>query len=209
MPPQVDELAANHDGRQAVERPHRFGTHLAQSVEQTEEGALKDVVGLLPAAQLGEAMEHAAGEHFEAQGDAAQQLVGRAHVAAFHAGEPVVELSRARRLPRRFTHDGPRATCQAAGTNTAAMRGDDTRVSRAGEENGNAFSEWLSCSGRSVRSLMLEASLLAEQRRPRCPAEVEQASHRAARECHLFRNRRSFRGLLPHEDQAREHLRQE
>src|SRR5262249_53521825 len=66
MPPQVEELAANHDGSQAVEGPHRFGADLAQRVEQTEEGPLQDVVGLLPAAELGEAMEHAAGEHFEA-----------------------------------------------------------------------------------------------------------------------------------------------
>src|SRR5262249_49648416 len=120
--PQGDELAADQDGGQGVEGPHRFGANRAQGVEQAEEGALEDVVGLLPAAQLGEAPEHASGEHFEAPGDAAEELVAGALVAGVHAGEPVMELGRARRSPRGGVHGG---------ASQGSSRGDGTRAPEA------------------------------------------------------------------------------
>src|SRR5262249_30916754 len=146
-----DELAANHDGRQVVEGPHRLGADLAQGVEQAEEGSLEDVVGLLPAAQLGGAPEHAVGERFEAPGDAAEEFVARAVVAGLHAVQPVVELSRARRVPRGLTHGGPRARGSAGGPNAAAPRGD-TRVSRTRPENVNLFRN--ACRVRAAASVL-------------------------------------------------------
>jgi hypothetical protein len=97
VPDQVEELPADLLGGQAVELPHGVGPDLAQGPEQAEQGVLEHVAGLLPAGDVGEAAEHAAGQPLQPGGDAAEQLLAGAGVPGLHPGQPAVQLGGVRR----------------------------------------------------------------------------------------------------------------
>jgi hypothetical protein len=50
---QVDQLAANLGGRKVVKVRHILGTDLVETPMQPDEGRLEQVVGLLPAPDVG------------------------------------------------------------------------------------------------------------------------------------------------------------
>ena len=75
---QVDQLAADLGGGEVVEVAHVLGPDHGQAAVQAHQGGLEQVVGLLPAADVGVATEHRPGQgHEPPLGQRDQPLAGR------------------------------------------------------------------------------------------------------------------------------------
>jgi hypothetical protein len=59
---EVEQFPADHFAGKVKEMPDRLQLHVGQREMQPEQGVLKDVVGLLPAAERGIAVKHLPGE---------------------------------------------------------------------------------------------------------------------------------------------------
>ena len=58
MPAEIDQLAANLQGGQAVEMPHVGDFDMLQGLKEPHRGILQDVIGLLPATHPVEVVLH-------------------------------------------------------------------------------------------------------------------------------------------------------
>src|SRR5262249_18706517 len=89
---QVEQFAADVQGRQAEEVQRGLHRYLLEGAVQADDGVLQHVVGLLPAADVGVALEDLAGEVAQALAGAAEEVAARRLVAAAEAVEAGLDL---------------------------------------------------------------------------------------------------------------------
>jgi hypothetical protein len=90
---QVEQLAADVQGRQVDEVPHALRLRGPHGVQQPHQGALQHIVGVRPAPHVGEAAQHRAGQALQPVADAAQQGIGGRPLAGAVALEVGVQGS--------------------------------------------------------------------------------------------------------------------
>src|SRR5262249_59375052 len=89
---QVDQLAANLGGGQAVEVAQGRRANLVQGPVEPQAGALEDVVGLLPALQPAVTFEHASRQLGEAPAGPLKQLLAGRLVTPLEAEQALLQV---------------------------------------------------------------------------------------------------------------------
>src|SRR5271157_2147763 len=122
VPCQVDQLATDLHGREAEEVTGRRGGDVLQRPAEPEDRVLEDVVGLLPAVDAGEALEHFAGEALEAVDRAGEQGVTRRGVSGAETVDPPLDQGR---LILALGH-GARPSTESTSCPVCCLSRDDT-----------------------------------------------------------------------------------